>query len=1005
LAPTPAYRLEAFGGLALGGTGPSSVAHQRRRLALLALLAASGDRGVSRDRIAAYLWPETDSAAARHSLEQLVHALRRALGDEVFTGVNPVVLNGEVVGSDVHDFEQARRRDDFAAVVDLYRGPFLDGFFLDGAGEFERWVEGERTRFAGQHLEALVRLAELAEQNADHAAAVEWRKRIAASDPLSSRHALQYMRALTAVGDRGAALSHARVHEQLVRQELETEPDPSIVTYVARLRGSAESPATRVFADEERGPLSAPLPEGPTEPSTSGASASTPHTARSTPRLQRYASRLALPLGVVGLAALAVGVVARRPTPPLRDPHAIVIVPFRITSADSSAHVFAEGIGDLMAPMLPGGGAALRAVDARTVISAWKRVTAGREGTADDARRVARDLGAGQALFGTLVVTRAGMTLSASVLDPDGGERQPALRVTGLGPADSVQSLLDGFVAQLLGRNAGLSEQRLATLTSVSPAARRAYIDGRAEYRRAHDAAAIEHFARALEIDSTFALAGLNLAIGTLGLLRQGGTCGDDRCQLTGAVPGLRDGTSVTDDSRYHNALRLAWQARDKLGRRDRLLLNALFGRGQPQVSRASDVIADFRAAAAAAPDHADTQYLTGVLMLYQGAAVDYPDPLSAARVYFLNALNLDPTYLGPLARLVDLSAYARDVDGLRTYAGLYLSRDSTGPTADFIRWRVAAGTNNAAALRAIRERFDSLDLSTLRQIRTASLASGVALQDADRASALLIARASSPQERQQALFQAHMVALNRGRPQLADSLLRERRKADTLGLNSWNSTTLAALYGNGIRKTAEEIVQARTTWLAAHPLPAVPRPRASRTFVSSTVAGTYTIPAMRLQQAMWDYHNGDTASASASARWLYERDFAWLGDVMQMLLATDRKRADAAALRARVDSLARGGCCAPPVYVNLPLAHAFARAGDDSAALRALRRGRARYAMYFLATHLKEEGEAAYRLKDDTAALRAFDHYLALRSDPEPSLVAERDSVRALVERLRRGR
>ena len=59
----------------------------------------------------------------------------------------------------------------------------------------------------------------------------------------------------------------------------------------------------------------------------------------------------------------------------------------------------------------------------------------------------------------------------------------------------------------------------------------------------------------------------------------------------------------------------------------------------------------------------------------------------------------------------------------------------------------------------------------------------------------------------------------------------------------------------------------------------------------------------------------------------------------------------------------------------------------------------------YFRAANLKHEGDVAYRLKDFSSARRAFEKYLVLRSDPEPALVAQRDSVRALLDRLTGGR
>ena len=77
------YRLRLFGGVALEGpSGPlSGAALQKRRLALLAMLAAARGTGWSRDKLVAYLWAEHDEASARHRLADSVYVLRKALGE------------------------------------------------------------------------------------------------------------------------------------------------------------------------------------------------------------------------------------------------------------------------------------------------------------------------------------------------------------------------------------------------------------------------------------------------------------------------------------------------------------------------------------------------------------------------------------------------------------------------------------------------------------------------------------------------------------------------------------------------------------------------------------------------------------------------------------------------------------------------------------------------------------------------------------------------------------
>ena len=72
-------RLHTFGGcfVTRDGVPVDLLSGQRKTLALLAMIAASGERGISRETVLAYLWPESDEARARTSLKQLVHSLRQ----------------------------------------------------------------------------------------------------------------------------------------------------------------------------------------------------------------------------------------------------------------------------------------------------------------------------------------------------------------------------------------------------------------------------------------------------------------------------------------------------------------------------------------------------------------------------------------------------------------------------------------------------------------------------------------------------------------------------------------------------------------------------------------------------------------------------------------------------------------------------------------------------------------------------------------------------------------
>jgi serine/threonine-protein kinase len=231
-------RIRSFGSPAVEGpTGPlGGCAAQRQALALLTLLAA-GERGLSRDKIYPLLWPEADARRAGHRLSQLLHALRGSLGADVFiAGSGEIRLNRDLIGSDIAEFQEACSREDFERAVSCYGGPLLDGFFLSGAPEFERWVEAERMTLARAFTEALETLAIAAESRGEQAEAASWWIRLAEHEPLSSRVIIRLMSALAAHGDRAGALEQARRYQEGLGRELEAEPNPAVVALAERLR-------------------------------------------------------------------------------------------------------------------------------------------------------------------------------------------------------------------------------------------------------------------------------------------------------------------------------------------------------------------------------------------------------------------------------------------------------------------------------------------------------------------------------------------------------------------------------------------------------------------------------------------------------------------------------------------------------------------------------------------------------------------------------------------------
>jgi DNA-binding SARP family transcriptional activator/Tol biopolymer transport system component len=244
--------LELLGTLCLRnetGSVPVS-AQQKRSLGLLAILALAGRQGFPRDRIETYLWPETSAPLARHSLDQTVYAIRHALGsDFILSTARELRLNPDLVQVDAWDFEQAVRSRQWAVAVECYKGALLDGFHFTSSRDLESWISTERARLREEYQTAVQFLANAAAESGDHSTSVMWWRKLANSDPLSSGTTKKLMLALAAAGDRAGAVKQARFYQELVRQELEIQPDSEIDDLAAVL---SRPPTANGVASDKR---------------------------------------------------------------------------------------------------------------------------------------------------------------------------------------------------------------------------------------------------------------------------------------------------------------------------------------------------------------------------------------------------------------------------------------------------------------------------------------------------------------------------------------------------------------------------------------------------------------------------------------------------------------------------------------------------------------------------------------------------------------------------------
>jgi eukaryotic-like serine/threonine-protein kinase len=491
-APKP-FRLLALGGAALMDSTGTLVAGQRRRLALLVLVATSRERGVSRDKLIASLSPESPIDSARHALHQLLYYLRQQIGDDTFLGTDPLRLNPAVVGFDVADFENALDAGALEPAVALYRGPFLDGFHLGDSPEFEEWAASERFRLAARHADALGRLAEEATARGDHPAACSWWRRLTELDPLSGRAALGLVRSLAAAGDRTGAVRHARLHESLVAAEIGGEPEPGLAALVADLqrvdsRVAAEGAIAIAPVSAEATALT-PATEAPSAPP------------RSSPNPQFHRSLVGVAALLVALAGAVVWLRDRPAFEGAGDADLLAVAPFDVV--EPSLQLWREGIGDIVSRTLDGAGP-IRTVSPTVVFRRWSGRTD--QASAED---LGRRTGAGLVLYGAVMPRgRDSVTLRAALLDRVNGMAKTDIEVSG--EATRIGELADSLAIRalrVLSSGRAIGSVRRTSMASKSLPALKAFLQGEQFHRRGMWDSAATRYEQAIAADSTFALA------------------------------------------------------------------------------------------------------------------------------------------------------------------------------------------------------------------------------------------------------------------------------------------------------------------------------------------------------------------------------------------------------------------------------------------------------------------------------------------------------------------
>lgn len=438
-------------GVPLGGR-----AAHRHPLAILALLVANAGRPITRDKLIALLWPERDADSARNLLKVNLHELRKELGEGAIRSTgDQLSIDSAEISCDVTDFLNAIARGDHACAAACYTGPFLDGFYLKDAAEFERWAESERARLAQLYAQTLEQLAATAQSSGDHDAVVRWRRAQANLDPYHPEVAQRLVEALATSGDHAGAIKVAESFATRRRDDLGISDDGGLIT-LARTLTTVYTPSSPPRALER---ASDPVVDVPAV----------------APRANRVRTAIGV-FAVVGIAIIAAGSTILRRNASGPEIRPVAVKPFHVVGVDGA-------LGEQEASLL--------------------------------ATRLAMEPSAelnGRLVTGEIVGSRDSLVVSATIAGARDGSPMATAR-TAAAAGTSLAGLTDRLAVELIARALGEPPDRIAGITSRPFVAARKYLSAQSAYRSGRYAVAESLYAQALAADTTFGAAGLGLAM------------------------------------------------------------------------------------------------------------------------------------------------------------------------------------------------------------------------------------------------------------------------------------------------------------------------------------------------------------------------------------------------------------------------------------------------------------------------------------------------------------
>lgn len=227
-----------------------------KAIALISILMLDMGKQISREKLSAYLWADSDEEAARYNLRYNLWNIKKVIPTDEY-GQELIIAQREFClinpqydfDSDIRELMKAEKNantnslEELNGYKELFRGDFLEGIYIKNCDEFNEKIIFERMVYQNKYVNLLSNIAEKYETYKNYKDCIQTLNELVSIEPYNEKFACKLMHAYIDWGQIGEAISCYKKFETTLRSNLNISPDKELKLLYIKLVEEAQDTA------------------------------------------------------------------------------------------------------------------------------------------------------------------------------------------------------------------------------------------------------------------------------------------------------------------------------------------------------------------------------------------------------------------------------------------------------------------------------------------------------------------------------------------------------------------------------------------------------------------------------------------------------------------------------------------------------------------------------------------------------------------------------------------